>query len=141
MAGEQGLEKWLPHRWECQAHRAGSQLPGESRRQLAWPHAWGVFIPLHTYSGMQRQGGTGERKSRKKRNDLFGGKKVHVSGLAPEGTTLRAHRSDGFLGPHWSGETSCSFASHRVGPRGRAKEEPSERQDWEAKIRWERDWQ
>lgn len=38
-------------------------------------------------------------------------------------------------------QNSCSFASDWAGPRGSAKEESSERQDWEAKIKWERDWQ
>lgn len=69
------------------------------------------------------------------------GKKVSISGLVPGGATLHTPPQGQIAGSLWLGRTSCSFASDWAGPRGCAKEETSERQDWEAKIRWERDWQ
>lgn len=48
---------------------------------------------------------------------------------------------EGFLDPSWPGRASHSFASGRAAPRGHTKGDPHDRQDWEAKIRWERGWQ
>lgn len=98
---------WPSHHWECQAHLALWQLPSESSGQWLG-HALGVLChpgtsaPLtgcsllctarasrllfHICSGTEARRDWTEEEQEKE--VTFFGKKVHVSGLASEGTIL-----------------------------------------------------
>lgn len=146
----------LPH-WECQGHLAWLQFCGKNMvSQLGHAprglHSLGMAAPfmgcslavrvtwaflLHLLQHAEAK--KGQRKSIKKEN-LFWGKKSVFLGLHQKEPLFTPPQGQ-VTGSLWLGRTSCSFASDWAGPRGCAKEESCERQDWEAKIRWERDWQ
>lgn len=115
--------EWLPH------SGAAPFLPLSE-----WPELF-----LCTYFSMQRQRKTGQRKSIKKESPFL---EKEVFFWACTRRSHSSHPPQGQVaGSLWLGRTSRSFARDWARPRGCAKEESSERQDWEAKIRWERVWQ
>lgn len=151
---------WPSHHWECQAHLALLQLPSESSGHWLG-HALGVLChpgtsaPLtgcsllctarasrllfHICSSTEARRDWTEEEQEKEVT-FFGKKSSCFWTCIRRNHPSHPHR-DRLLGIFWSHKTSCSFASNGAGPRGRAKEKSSERQDWEAKISWERDWQ
>lgn len=142
-----------PHRRGCQARLAWSQLPGHAHGGL---HPVGTTAPLR---GCSLPPGAGvswdfvshllrHAEARRDRTEeeqeegiTFFGEKVHVSGLAPEGTTLHSPTGMGC----WvlSGQAKLPAALLAIGqaPEAMPRKNPVRGQDWEAKIRWERDWQ
>lgn len=87
------------------------QLPGENRghRLGHAPRSPSPFTPVPARRDVEGQ----NRGRAGKRNDLFWGKKVCVSGLAPEGTTLHIPTGMGCWVP--SGQAKLPAASLAIG--------------------------
>lgn len=85
-----------------------------------------------------KEGQDGGRAGR--RNNFFG-EEVHVSGLAPEGTTLHTPTGTGCWVLSGQAKLPAALLAIRQAPEAMPRKNPVRGQDWEAKIRWERDWQ